>query len=603
MAWLTDATNAASAPAQPELWSLHARTDRLAAAAEDWRAVATATGLATDRVRAATDPLAQAWGGDSRQAYQIHRELLLDAADRMSTVASETARALDRAASVVATAQDHLDDGWWRLRRAVPGVESLLERTLLQAAPGPLGEAYRAAIAEARQIRAHTEVTLGALGLALQAQRQALAEPLRALEIDVNQTWQHRADLAVPGEVILDGGRTILNASGADDRITVAADAATGGCVVTITSPDQAPVVRRFGPGTSLVVRGGAGADSVTIGPGVAGVTVLAGDGDDLVRGGDRGASLYGGSGHDLILAGAGEDYLSGGDGSDYLDGGRGDDDLAGGRGADTLYGLHGADRLWGGSGTDYLDGGRGADLLSGGDGNDVAFGGRDADTILGGAGNDRLYGGEGTDRIEGGPGTDDRAFGQPDDDVRGVDQFTTVQLTDAGSAILVVGDEHFVDRVQSDLDALRSSPDGEAMLSTLDAQHYLDGDQVVVTEYHGSNGYDRSLHLWDLPALDTVGYNPTDATIPRLAPAPPVVILFHELAHVDDSFQGTSADGTYPGADNPGVDNREREAVGLPIDDDHDPGTPDRLDPLHPWELTENGFREELGLPRRDRY
>jgi hypothetical protein len=81
------------------------------------------------------------------------------------------------------------------------------------------------------------------------------------------------------------------------------------------------------------------------------------------------------------------------------------------------------------------------------------------------------------------------------------------------------------------------------------------------------------------------------------------VVVLYHELAHVEDQFAGTKAPGTYHGPDNPGVPNREREAVGLPIDDDRDPSTMDRLDSDHPFVLTENGLRAELGLPARLAY
>ena len=332
-------------------------------------------------------------------------------------------------------------------------------------------------------------------------------------------------------------------------------------------------------------------------------VSVLAGDGDDVVRADTAGGSYYGGSGRDMIVAEAGDDYLSGGDGADYLDGGGGDDELIGGRGDDTLYGLDGSDRLAGGSGVDYLDGGRGADVAAGGSGDDIVFGGRDADTLLGGDGDDRLYGGEGTDHLDGGPGTDDRAFAQSDDAVTGVEHRTDVQVSDAGSFVLIKGDDHFAARVESDLDALRSSPDGEAMLSTLEARHFLDGDSLTIVEFDGHDAHAPSVDLMDGSSIDWVQYNPTDNGLPRIAPAPPVVVLYHELAHVSDSFAGTFAEGTYEGADNAGVPNLEREAVGLPIDDDHDPATPDRLDPDHPWELTENGFREELGLPARPRY
>jgi hypothetical protein len=67
-------------------------------------------------------------------------------------------------------------------------------------------------------------------------------------------------------------------------------------------------------------------------------------------------------------------------------------------------------------------------------------------------------------------------------------------------------------------------------------------------------------------------------------------------------------APGVYSGSDNLGppgspTRNREREAVGLPIDDDGDPNTAPRLDGQHPFALTENGLRGELGVPHRDRY
>ena len=50
-------------------------------------------------------------------------------------------------------------------------------------------------------------------------------------------------------------------------------------------------------------------------------------------------------------------------------------------------------------------------------------------------------------------------------------------------------------------------------------------------------------------------------------------------------------------------VRNLERVAVGLPIDHDDDPSTPERLDPDMPYAYTENALREEWAWPRRPRY
>ncbi|MEV4415775.1 M91 family zinc metallopeptidase [Catellatospora sp. NPDC049609] len=55
-------------------------------------------------------------------------------------------------------------------------------------------------------------------------------------------------------------------------------------------------------------------------------------------------------------------------------------------------------------------------------------------------------------------------------------------------------------------------------------------------------------------------------------------------------------------GSDNPGVPNRERAAVGLPVDLDGD-GTPEGPYREHPEGLTENALREEMGWPDRTVY
>jgi hypothetical protein len=67
----------------------------------------------------------------------------------------------------------------------------------------------------------------------------------------------------------------------------------------------------------------------------------------------------------------------------------------------------------------------------------------------------------------------------------------------------------------------------------------------------------------------------------------------------------GTGLDGDYNGADlnNTGVDNVERQAVGLAVDHDGDPSTPEQTVDGHPIELTEHGLRDELNLELRPFY
>jgi hypothetical protein len=350
-------------------------------------------------------------------------------------------------------------------------------------------------------------------------------------------------------------------------------------------------------------------------------VTLLGGTGDDNIKGGAGDDTILGGHGMDTIHGGEGNDRISGESGRDYIDGYRGNDTLDGGLGDDTVYGLGGHDRMMGGEGRDYMEGGTGADTMSGGAGNDMMSGGRDNDTIRGGAGDDRMYGGFGQDTVAGGTGND-TSFSQSDDRVDGAERTVTVELKDVGGYIKVEGSPEFVERVQADLDMLRSSPRGQMMLEALDQGHhnsrssmadapviggfFNQGDTLTIREYAPPPGAgDNSFAHADTDP-DTKGrqlgvdYMPTFDT---LYDGPPVTILYHELAHVYDFTNETLAPGTYTGADNPGVPNLEREAAGLPIDHDNDPSTPNQIYPQHPFDYTENGLRDEMGAPDRPRY
>jgi hypothetical protein len=73
----------------------------------------------------------------------------------------------------------------------------------------------------------------------------------------------------------------------------------------------------------------------------------------------------------------------------------------------------------------------------------------------------------------------------------------------------------------------------------------------------------------------------------------------------VDDDDLDLTGDGDVTEADG-WLANHERQAVGLPVDHDSDPGTPDRpADQVvdHPAALTENALRREMGYPDRPGY
>src|SRR6266540_487576 len=189
------------------------------------------------------------------------------------------------------------------------------------------------------------------------------------------------------------------------------------------------------------------------------------------------------------------------------------------------------------------------------------------------------------------------------------VEAVRTVQVTELDSPIRVEGTAAFVERVRADLRLLQASPIGQRMLAELDR-----GDTIVIVEDESTSASWTAL---DLPGgrrftVFTVAYNTMRGV--SADRSPPIIGLFHELAHVYDFLNQTGASGVHQDPNDPdwvtgedgtpaGAANDERAAVGLPIDHDGDPTTPHRIDPDHPYELTENALRDEMAIPPRRRY
>jgi Ca2+-binding RTX toxin-like protein len=171
----------------------------------------------------------------------------------------------------------------------------------------------------------------------------------------------------------------------------------------------------QLGTITDIMVRLGAGNDSLSIGAGVPAVFAKCQTGQDtIVASNDAADTLIGGSGSDSInVSGTGADSLIGRAGSDTLvanggnstlKAGSGPSSLSGGNGNDLLIG-NGSATLIAGSGNSTLIAGNGDSSLSGGSGQDSIMGGRGNDTLVGGTGNSTLISGSGSDSISGGSG------------------------------------------------------------------------------------------------------------------------------------------------------------------------------------------------------
>lgn len=371
----------------------------------------------------------------------------------------------------------------------------------------------------------------------------------------------------------------------------------------------------RLAENQELTLRTGAGNDTINVAPNVkVNIVVDSGAGDDTITTGAGDDRIDAGAGNDTISTGAGRDDIFGNTGNDKIEAGAGDDVVYGGDGDDTMLGNDGVDFLEGGKGKDDLDGGAGKNMLSGGLDNDIIRSGPDGNRIYTGGGTDTVEGATNSDKVYAQQGIDavNFAAGVRDNGQVVVNVELNSKLGTQG--VKVEGSDAFRQRVEAEIEFLRSSPNGQQMLAQFDAAA-ANGNTVTIKELaNEQNGYAQTLGRGDAEISNgkagegsdvQISYNPSfhmDAF-----PAP-VVVLYHEMSHAYNGVNGTFQPGTYRGTgpDNGQVPNAERQAVGLEtsapaFDFDGDPATAKTTH--NPIQLTENGLRRELGLPDRPSY
>lgn len=368
-----------------------------------------------------------------------------------------------------------------------------------------------------------------------------------------------------------------------------------------------------LGRGQELTIRAGAGDDVIEVAPNVTvNIVVEGGDGDDTITTGAGDDRIDGGAGNDTIFSGAGRDDIFGNSG---------DDVIVGGDGVNIIHGGDGNDEITAGSGTNFIEGGAGDDVILGGGKSDILSGGVGNDRIVAGEGKSTIYTGAGDDVVDnaGVEATVHAEVGDLINSATGAKPTVINVAIDAslGHTIRLEGSEGFVQRIQAELDFLRASPVGQQMLAEFDKAAEVKGNVVTIKELANEhNGYAQTFSR-DADIVNgragaggnvDIVYNPTFHM--DQFPAP-LVVLYHEMSHAYNGVNGTFQPGIYtgPGPDGvPGynIPNAERQAVGLETsapayDFDGDPGTPPTT--ANPDHLTENGFREELGLPDRPSY
>ena len=586
-----------------DVWALDSDPDWLAAARGRTHAMAAPLDSTWATQGRGISSLEEAWAGaraDSYLGYAAGLRSALAGACGHATTISQAVRELE----------DHLTEAQDRLARsyvrAIDGSTAATRRGGVATFTYPDDEPVPPAIGREHGV---AEGIVSDARAAVQRCAEALSGAAQELTT-LGSAWSGPAH-GEPGWDIPRGGvsgvtitqlgnRVVVNSGDSSDDVSISVDPDTGETLVNINGE-----VQRVPRGVAITSNTGGGNDRIVIDETVPNrIRIVAGDGDDSVVADESGNHLdvFAGAGDDTVETGSGWDYVSGGTGHDYVDSGMGDDLIAGGAGNDVLYGMDGDDIIIGGTGQDYLEGARGDDIVLGMDGDDIVSGGRGDDILAGGAGDDVLYAGLGEDSLEGGTGSDS-TFATAGDTVAGAETTKEVVIEDRpwDETFSINGDDAFTARVQADLDMLGSSPTSQALLAEIRAHVDDGGDLVDINATDGGNTGGTS-----------VAYNTSNLLVHGddawyKDGRPPVIGFYHELGHINQWRQpggpGRWYDGNEPIRDADGQPLLERQNVGLSWDYDDDPNTPDGVDPDWDFRFTENGLREEFGLPRRDRY
>lgn len=438
--------------------------------------------------------------------------------------------------------------------------------------------------------------------------KQVAVDPFQG---DTNVSIQRERTIAGSGnQQYISSDQLVFTTQSADDDIQVQRND-DGSLGVSVNGDDYAV---DMADGQQLTFRTGAGNDTITVASDVkVNVVIDSGAGDDTVNTGAGDATIRSGDGNDVVQTGSG---------SNYVEAGNGDDQVTGGSGYNVIYGGDGIDQLRGGNGGNYISGGMDDDNIQGGTGENILSGGRGNDSIDSG-GSSHIYAGSGDDVVAG--SATDTIYAEAGDDTSraaGANVVNVVIDPSLGTkGLKVEGSEAFQQRVNADIELLRSSPDGQQMLAAYDAAAD-NGNTVTIRELQNEgNGYTMPAETgnnWADTQLHSDGQagRGDDAVIRynasfRIPEFPvPVGVLYHEMSHAYNAVTGTFQPGTYTGPDsqdaNAGVPNSERQAVGLDNtgiahDFDGDPSTP--MTTANPFALTENGLRAEMGLDPRLHY
>lgn len=413
-------------------------------------------------------------------------------------------------------------------------------------------------------------------------------------------------------------GVQVVKGTSGDDSISIH-QGKDGGLKIDINGQER---IFSKEEAAKLIIDGGQGSDLIQADKDVTTrLFITGGEGFDTIKGGSGNDVIVDNYGQNLIEAGAGNDVIiangkdlqdppnlsivyghdingnvvAAGAGNDYIEGSSFNDLLIGNDGNNVIYGLNGDDVILAGQGKNYVDGGQGNDYIDVQGSQGMLFGGRGNDIIESQGKASIIVDTYGRNTINVPQGSEKSIL-------------TSEEGLKVPQNFHIQGDEHFQERVSSDLDTLAQVGIGQKMLSSIAATGY----EVTIKET-ANNGNScnsgKDGHLTD-PVLKTPGPG-TSSTVSYNRGAlkiagrpdtwterPPIVGLFHELSHSYNAATGTMDYGCYRydgtvADDHWGLVGAEYQAVGI----EHP------LINSNPKGLNENGMRELLGIEKRTYY
>lgn len=374
--------------------------------------------------------------------------------------------------------------------------------------------------------------------------------------------------------------------------------------------------------------------DEISLGPHIVNPCVVhAGGGNDDIDSSALHAAVYAGTGDDHVVVVEGTCYAEGNEGNDRMYS-LNDSHV-------TFHGGPGNDMLEGSRHTalSYLDGGEDDDYVVGGGGPNILVGGPGDDQIEAGDLHNVIYTGDGYNQVEKLKTTDTTYHNVKSDltvdctkvSLEELDKFAPGELASNAihveprpfnsAAFSLNGSAQFVERAKDDFRLLLASPTGQTLLAQLEHAALTSGKPFEINELVSGNdarfvaadpAAAANAFIHDgLAGTPCYGGSITYSVRDVLGANPSVIALFHELCHAYNHVTGTLLPGTSPQPSHgllppKPVRNTELQAVGLPtsaapFDFDGEASTPSTN--TNPQAFSENGLREELGLPLRTRY